>query len=451
MPLPAQSEAHAPQPPQVYAPVVTNDPTPQAGWIDTNQGSLGAWSFDDAVTATLTSDPRLCIGRTEIAQAKADYCTSSLLPNPVFETSISALPSHHRAMVGRPPEFVAQVEYPFDWFLFAKRAAEMNSSRLGIAQSQAEYADLIRQRVTETAIAFYDVLEAGSLSAIAREDMEVLSKMEAVIRRGVEMGARAQIELDRVRLDLSKSRQELLEAESCLAIAKSRLWSRLGRTDRDPAFDVWGNLDAPLTVEPFPLAEAFALAQRNRPDLRARQIQVNKAKADTVVEKRKAYPEVSASVGYINQYPGQGMANPDYATSGWQVGLTATVPLFDRNQGNRAKAQAALAQKTHEYRAGMIDLRADVEEADQLFRTAYQKAATIAQEEISLANKVRNSIMDSYQRGGRSLIDVLDAERSYRETCRFYVSSRADYWRAMYLYNSVVGVDSGCNIRSAAY
>ena len=432
--------------------ITTNSPVAQDVWFDTNMDSPGAWSFDDAITATLTSDPKLHIGRAEIAQARADYCTSSLLPNPTFDTRLSSLPANRRVhdMTGGPPEFVAQVAYPFDWFLFAKRAAEMNSSRMGIAQSQAEYADLIRHRVTETALAFYDVLEAKALLAVAREDMEIMTKVEAAVRRGVELGSRAAIELDRIRLDISKSRQELLEAESQLAIAKARLWAQLGRTDRDPAFDVYGNLDAPPTMEPYPLAEAFAIAQRQRPDIRARQIQVNRARADTVVENRKAYPEVSASVGYINQYPGAGMANPDYGTSGWQVGLTATVPLFNRNQGNRAKSQAALVQKTHEYRAGMIDLRAEVEEADQLFRTAYQKAATIAEEEISLANKIRSGIMDSYQRGARPLTEALDAERSYRETCRYYISSRADYWRALYHYHCIVGVNIGCAVRSAA-
>ena len=41
--------------------------------------------------------------------------------------------------------------------------------------------------------------------------------------------------------------------------------------------------------------------------------------------------------------------------------------------------------------------------------------------------------------GGRPLIDVLDAQRSYRDTYRLYISSRADYWRALCKYNSVIG------------
>ena len=451
-PQPTQSGMYVPQPPQLvqqpYTQVahyqqsgrteVTNSYHPQEIWVDANSDSYEGWSLDDAISATLTSDPRLQIGMAEVAQARADYCTSTLFPNPTLEMSAGALPSRrYREMDGGPPDFTVQVEYPIDWFLFAKRKAEMNSARLGVFPSQEEYADLIRQRVTETATEFYDVLEAKALLAVAREDLEILTNIETITRRMVEIGSLSNVELDRVRLDLYKGRQELLEAESELTISRAKLWAQFGRTDRDPAFDIRGNLDAPLTMEPFPLAEALALAQQNRPDIRALQIQINRARADTVVEKRNAYPEVSLSAGRINEYPE--VRQPDLATSGWQVGLTATVPLFNRNQGNRAKANAVLVRATHEYRAGVIDLRAEVEEADQNFRTAFKKATTISQEEVSLAIRVRDSIMDSYKRGARPLIEVLDAERSYREIYRNYITSRADYWRAMYVYNATIG------------
>ena len=52
---------------------------------------------------------------------------------------------------GGPSEIDVQVGYPIDWFLFGKRAAAMASARLGVRQSEADYADLIRQRVTATA------------------------------------------------------------------------------------------------------------------------------------------------------------------------------------------------------------------------------------------------------------------------------------------------------------
>jgi cobalt-zinc-cadmium efflux system outer membrane protein len=405
--------------------------------LTANQASPRAWTLDEAIAATLTSDPQLHIGRAEINMAKAELLTSSLIPNPTVNLAGEAIPYRGYAEVdGGPPAFVADVEIPLDWFLFAKRKAEMNSARWEVRQTQAECADLIRQRVTETAIAFYDVLEAKALLTVARQDMENLTVVESAIQRAVEAGGTPRLELDRIRLELYRSRQELLKAESELAIAKAQLWAQFGRTDRDPTFDIRGDLDAPLTAKPYLLAEAFLLAEQNRPDIKALRIQVNKAKADTVVEKRNAYPEVSMNMGHLKEFGDAGVYR------GWGVGVTATIPLFDRNQGNRMKSLAEVTKSSHELRSGIIELRAEVEEADQLFRTAYQKASALADEEVRLAGKVRDSVIEAYKVGGQALIDVLDAERSYREIYSLYISSRADYWRAMYLYNSVIGSGS---------
>ena len=49
------------------------------------------------------------------------------------------------------------------------------------------------------------------------------------------------------------------------------------------------------------------------------------------------------------------------------------------------------------------------------------------------------SIEKAYQAGGRTLLEVLDAERNYRDTYRTYITNRANYWRAVYRFNSAIG------------
>ena len=115
------------------------------------------------------------------------------------------------------------------------------------------------------------------------------------------------------------------------------------------------------------------------------------------------------------------------------------MPLFDRNQGNRAKAKSVITQNCYNLQSGIVDLRAEIEQVVRDFSTAYENAKSIAQEQLKLAAEVRDSITRAYDAGGRPLIDVLDAERSYRDTYRLYISSRADYWRSVYKYNSAIG------------
>ena len=418
-------------------------------------GSPMAWTLDQIIAATLTSDPKLRIGKEDIRQAKAEYVTSSLLPNPEFSVEGGTLPikriteKNAEAINAEPPEFGLQIEFPIDWFLFAKRKAAMNSAKWEVCQAQAEYADLIRERITETAVLFYDVLEAKALLVVAQGDVEILTRLEKIAKEGVAAGGIPAVEWKRITLDLLQSRQELLETEKTLDVLKAQLRAQFGCTDYDPAFDITGDLDAPTHADPMPLEAAFEMAKQNRPDIRALRLQVFKSKADVHMENRNAYPEVSTYAGYT-QFP-QHVGIRDNNYNSWGIGLTVTVPVFDRNQGNRARARSALAQSNHQLQSGMVNLRAEIVEADRDFRTAHQQTHTIADEEVCLTTEVRDIMLEGFRAGGCPLIDVLDAERSYRETMRLFVTSRANYWRAMYIYNSVVGINSHNDVRSPAH
>ena len=416
------------------------NPVPQH--VFARNDSPMAWTLDQVIAATLTSDPKLRIGKEDIRQAKAEFVTSSLLPNPEFTVEGGTLP--FRGKVGEEPEPLEvnlAVEFPIDWFLFAKRKAEMKSAKWEIHQAQAEYADLIRERITETATLFYDVLEAKALLVVAQEDVEILTRLEKIAKEGVTAGGTPAVEWKRTTLELLQSRQELLEAEKALDVLKAQLRAQFGCRDYDPTFDITGDLDARGHLNPMPLDEAFEMAKQNRPDIRALRMQVSKSRADVLAENRNAYPEVTAFAGYT-RFPEGSTRDDNYHA--WGIGVTVTVPVFDRNQGNRIKARSALAQSNHQLQSGIVDLRAEIVEADRNFRTAHQQAHTIADEEVRLTTEVRDIMLEGFRAGGCPLIDVLDAERSYRETMRLFVTSRADYWRAMYIYNSVVGINS-CN------
>jgi outer membrane protein, heavy metal efflux system len=396
-------------------------------------------TFDQAITATLLADPKIRAGLELINQARADFTTSSLLPNPSLTADGIFLPLRRFTPdnPGGPPQTDILVNFPVDWFLFGKRTAAMASATLGVRQSEADYGDLIRQRVRDSAVAFYDVLEAKALLDLARQDTENLTKFEAAMRKASEAGGRAVIDLNRVTLDLLKSQQAEREAESAFAVAKAKLRARFGRTDPDPSFDVAGNLDAPLLAEPLNVEESFALAQENRPDIQSLRWQVSKAQADTVVERRKAFPQITPQLGYSRQFQTEALGVPD--ADSLTVSVTTTLPVFDRNQGNRAKSMSVAAQNSFNLQAGLVDLRAEIVQVVQDFHTAHRNAVAIAKDHLKLAGDVRDSITQAYGAGGRSLTDVLDAQRNYRETYRAYVSSRANYWRSLYKFNAAIG------------
>jgi cobalt-zinc-cadmium efflux system outer membrane protein len=244
--------------------------------------------------------------------------------------------------------------------------------------------------------------------------------------------------LNRARLERLKSEQGVRDAESALITARARLRALFGRTDSDPDFDVSANLDAPLGGEIVPLEEGYALAVENRPDIQSLRTQVAKADADLVVENRKMYPDISPGFGYTRQFQGQALNQQNADT--WNVNVVASVPFFNRNQGNRLKAQSVAAQIRFSLDASLADLRAEVTQAYQDLETARKNARAIAEEQKVAAKNVLDAITKAYEAvGGRPYVDVLDAQRTYRETYRAYINSRANYWRAVYRFSAAIG------------
>jgi cobalt-zinc-cadmium efflux system outer membrane protein len=397
-------------------------------------------TLDQAINLCLLADPKLRAGFEAINQANADALTASLKPNPELFTDIQLLPLTRPFTVdmqGGPPQQDVNVSYPIDWFLFGKRAAAMAGAALGVRVSEAEYANLVRERVTETALAYYDVVEARALLDLARQDVENLAKVESVTRKAVEGGGRPRVELSRVQLDLLKSQQALRDADATLTSARATLRGLLGRAVSDPNFDVAGTLDAPLAAEPPPVEEALAAALQFRPDLHALRWKVAQSQADVETERRKGFPTLTPQLGYTRQYQTKAIGFPD--ANSWSAAITMPLPFSDRNQGNRLKAQATAVQNQFELQAGEVALRAELESVLAAFRAARANADAIAQQQLKLAGEVRDSINKAYEAGGRPLLDVLDAQRNFRDTYRLYISSRAGYWRALYKFQSAIG------------
>ena len=257
-------------------------------------------TLEQVIQTALEADPKIRAGLEAINQAKADLLTSSLPPNPglLLDTIFIPLGSPFtEKRPGGPTQIDAGANYPIDGFLFGKRAAAIASARLGVDVSAADFAELVRQRVAGTIVAFYDVLEAQALFDLAREDLDNLKRVETITAERVALGGVGTIELDRIRLAIFDSQREVRNRETALAATAAQLRAFLGFTDAAPMFAVQGSLDVPTPAAPLPVEDALALAEQNRPDTISLRRQLAKAEADILTEQKKAFPDVTLAMG----------------------------------------------------------------------------------------------------------------------------------------------------------
>jgi len=402
--------------------------------------NVGAITLDEIINTTLLMDPQLRAGFENIRLADGDAITARLPPNPTFGIFKGLMPLGEPftpQLEGGPPQLDVFLQYPVDWFLFGKRVAAMQAAGLEVRASQADYANLVRRRVLEAAEAYYDVLQAKALLDLADQDVANFRRVEEITSRAVDTGGRPRVELNRIRLDRLQAEQEQRNAVRDLRIVLARLRAVMGLRTADITFDVAGSLDDLVPVEIPAAEEALAIAVANRPDILALRRRVAQAMATREAERRNAYPEVAPIVMYTRQYQEKALEAPDADSLGF--GVEMTVPLFDRNQGNRYRADAQTVQNRRELDASLVELRAEVIAVEEDFRAALANAGAVAREQLELAIQVRSALNQAYALGGRPLIDVLDAQRNFRDTYRIYIQSRAEYGRAIMRFNAVLG------------
>jgi len=211
----------------------------------------------------------------------------------------------------------------------------------------------------------------------------------------------------------------------------------LGISNITPTLAVQGSLDVPNPAAPLTLEDALALAEQHRPDLLSLRRQLAKTAADVLVEQRKSYPEISQTIGYTRQFQEKAIGFPD--ANSWGVAVDVSVPLLDRNQGNIAKARSVQRQANLTLRAQLVELHAEVEQAVKEYQTAYMTVTTDDPTRLKAAEHERDEIRVAYELGGKSLIEVLDAQRMYRDMYRLYITDRSAYWHALHRLNAVLG------------
>ena len=395
-------------------------------------------TLDQAIAESLRADPKLRAGWEAIRQAHADLITSGLPPNPTLTVNAVFLPFRPftPARPGGPPELDYIAGFPVDWFLFGKQAAAVADAQLNIDVSAADYADLVRQRVAGTVAAFYDVLEAQAMLNLASEDLASLKRVEGITRQRANLGGVGTIEVDRMRLSVLDSQRDVRNREATLLTAKARLRASLGKEHGDPAFDVAGSLDVPNPAALLRIEEAVALADENRPDIISLRRQIDRARSGVCVETTKAYPAITPSAGLTRQYQTD-IGVPD--ASSCSLSVNVVVPLFDRNQGNISKSKSALVQSVFNLQSQLVQLRADVEQAGAEFAAARADVTSIGPEQLQAAKSVRDRTEGAYKAGGKTLLEVIDAERAYRDTHRSYIMGQSAYWHSLERLNAALG------------
>jgi len=392
-------------------------------------------SIDDAVKAAVDHNLNLLAARANLTIAEAQMLTARLRPNPVVSASADSLDwvgtRFSEANGLGPSQFAFRVDVPFE--RGGKRALRTQTASFDKEIAQAEFTDAVRRLRLDVMVACVDLLEAKAKLQLARDNLNTFEQLVQVNQRRLTSGAIPPIELTRVRVAMLQYRNTERASELAVVQARVRLMPLIGRSADQPPVDIDGGLSVTPAANPPGLDTLQQLASQARPDLRALRQEQARSQADLKLQLAQGKVDYTLGVAFERQRGVLGSGNA--------VGAFFSVPLpiFNRNQGEIARAAAQEEKSGTSIAALETDVSSEVASAYQEFETARRVLRDIETDLLAPSREARETTAYVYQAGATSLLDVLDAQRAFNDTMDTYYTAQADYRRAEMKLMTVAG------------
>jgi len=373
-----------------------------------------------AVQLALRNSPVVQAKEREHAAVRANEITAGLRPNPTASYVADQLGNgnvdqQHTVTISQPIE------------LGGKRQRRIESAQAGSRVSEAELNDVRRQVVAQVKKAFTDALAAEATLKLATENLRTLDEVERVNRLRADRGDIAELELLRIQVQRFAFARDLGDARQALDVARIALRAAIGPDAVARDFAVDGELAYREVALDRDLLLERGLA--SRPDVRAADAARVRAHADLNLARANAWWDFAPQVLY------------ERIGSDNTFGLGVSIPLrvFDRNQGEIARTKAEIERASYLREVTLAQVRAEVETALAVALNERDKARQLIEVYLPRAAKARDTVDFAYRRGGLSVLDLLDAQRTYRETALEQVRALSNYWTAIYQLEAAVG------------
>ena len=387
-------------------------------------------TLDEAIRLALQHNHALLAARTTILQNQALETTANLRPNPTLSWDAQFLP------IFQPNQFTADYinnSAQFDLgigYLFErgkKRQHRLQAAKDQTTVSRSQVTDNERQLTFNVSQQFIGVVLAQSTVDFARQDLDSFQKTVDISEERYKAGAISEGDFLKIKLQFLQFQTDLSAAVLAKVQAIAALRQLVGFESVPDMFDVEGKLDyQPVHAG---LEDLKALAMRTRPDLLAAQQSVIAARSQELLAEANGKRDVGASFNYSHVA----------ATNTGAFFFNVQLPIFDRNQGEIARTRYAITQSQEQASESSQQVMTDVVDAYEALRTNDQIVQLYRGGYVDQAQKSRDISEYAYKKGAASLLDFLDAERTYRTNQLAYRQALASYMTALEQMRQAVG------------
>ncbi len=413
-------------------PTQSQSPPPQASTLAPKPGAR-VITLSDAIQMALDHNHNLLAMRTTIQQSQSEEVTANLRPNPVLIGDSQFLPVFQPSQfssdyIDNSAQFDLGVSYLFE--RGKKRQHRLQAAKDVTAQTRSLVADSERTLAFNVASQFIAVELAESALELANQDLKSFQNTVEIAEARYKAGDIGENDLLKIKLQLLQFQTDVSQAQLARVQGLSDLRQLLGYESIAPEYDIAGDFDYQPVAGTVDDLEAKAL--QNRPDLRAAQLGVAAANSQRALQQAISKRDVTGQINYTH------IAYLNTISLFGQVQL----PIFDRNQGEIARSGFAITQAEEQEKFANGQVLTDVRDAFENLRANDQIVTLYRSGYLDQAQQSRDISDYAYRHGAASLLDFLDAERSYRATQLGYRQALASYLTALEQLREAVGTRS---------
>jgi outer membrane protein, heavy metal efflux system len=387
-------------------------------------------SLDQAIDLALAHNHSIKATRTLILQNQAQEITANLRPNPTLGADTQFVPffspqDFSGDNLNETQQFDIGIGYLFE--RGHKRQRRLQAARDQTSVTRAQVGDAERTLAFNVGQQFVSVLLAESTLQFALEDLKGFQQTVDIGEAQLKAGYIGEGDYLKIKLQLLQFQTDVSAARLAKVQALVGLREFLGYNAVPADYDVIGD----LAYEPLKanVEDLQTKALRERPDFRAAELGITAAQSQILLAKANAKVDVNGTYDFTH-VSGENTAS---------IFVNFELPVFNRNQGEIARTGYALTQAQEQQQAASDTVLSDVANAYEAVRSNDEVVQLYTSGYLKQAQDSRDISEYAYKRGAASLLDFLDAERSYRSIQLAYRQALASYMTALEQLKEAVG------------
>jgi cobalt-zinc-cadmium efflux system outer membrane protein len=404
---------------------------------DLRLGSNEGMTLDLAIETLVRQNLSLLALQYEIPMAEADVLTAGLRTNPIFYADAQLVPygQYTRENSGGQTQYDVNITHPLD--LSRKRQARTNVARAARRTIEAQFQDAVRQQIDNLYTLFVDVAASELTLSFSRSFLEGTTRLRDINLELLRKGQISEPTVDALTAQVDQSRVQVREAEQALS-RTTRALAQILNVPRQDALALKIRTDL-RNVDSLPQQEEELIetAMNSRPDLIAFRIGIERANAEYLLARRERLSDF-----YLLYQPYTFQNNAPFglkSPTSWAIGLTAPLPIYNRNQGNIERAKLNVHQTQVELAALERQVADEVSEAVREFELSRMAVLDYERNVLPTARRVRDAAFQRWRGGTTSVIEYLDAQKDFNEHVRDFRDALVRHRRAMLDLNTAVG------------